>query len=100
MGKNNTTVLCIDDEEMIRLSIGDYLEDSGYTVLKAENGKVGLEMFREHRPDIVLVDLRMPEIDGLEVLATVREEAPEIPVIVVSGTGVIKDVIEALRLGA
>lgn len=65
MSKDNTTVLCIDDEEMIRLSISDYLEDSGYIVYQAENGKVGLEMFREKHPDIVLVDLRMPEIEGL-----------------------------------
>ncbi|MBD3307354.1 response regulator [candidate division KSB3 bacterium] len=95
-----TTVLCIDDEEMIRLSIADYLEDSGYQVHTAENGKAGLQMFREQSPAIVLVDLRMPEVDGLEVLATVRDESPEIPVIVVSGTGLIQDVVEALHLGA
>ena len=100
MSKTHDTVLCIDDEEMIRLSIGDYLEDSGYIVFKAENGKAGLEIFREKKPDIVLVDLRMPEVDGLEVLSTVRKDDPEIPVIVVSGTGVIKDVVEALHLGA
>ena len=100
MEKEHRRVLCIDDEEMIRLSIGDYLEDSGYDVLKAENGQVGLEMFRAKQPDIVLVDLRMPEIDGLEILAIIRREAPETPVIVVSGTGIIHDVIEALHLGA
>lgn len=100
MEKEHQRVLCIDDEEMIRLSIGDYLEDSGYEVLKAENGQEGLEVFRSGQPDIVLVDLRMPEIDGLEVLATIRREAPEIPVIVISGTGIIHDVIEALHLGA
>lgn len=100
MEKEPQKVLCIDDEELIRLSIGDYLEDSGYAVLKSENGQVGLEVFRAEQPDIVLVDLRMPGIDGLEVLATLRREAPEIPVIVISGTGVIHDVIDALRLGA
>lgn len=100
MERTDTTVLCIDDEAMIRMNIGDYLEDSNYTVYKAENGRVGLEIFQEKHPDIVLVDLRMPEIDGLEVLATISKEAPEIPVIVVSGAGLIHDVIEALRLGA
>ncbi len=100
MNKEVYTVLCIDDEKMIRLSIGDYLEDSGYVMHKAENGRIGLEMLRENLPDIILVDLRMPEVDGLEVLATVRKESPETPVIVVSGTGVIKDVVEALHLGA
>ena len=94
------TVLTIDDEEVIRRSFQAYLEDSGFRVLQAQNGRVGLDVFREHRPDIILVDLRMPEMDGLEVLATVVREAPEVPIIVVSGTGMIQDAIEALRLGA
>jgi PAS domain S-box-containing protein len=85
---------------MIRASIGDFLEDSGYEIILAADGREGLAAFRQHRPDAVLVDLRMPEIDGLEVLSAVREESPGTPVIVVSGTGVIGDVIEALRLGA
>lgn len=93
-------VLTIDDEELIRASIADYLEDSGFSVLQAENGRVGLELFRKEQPDIVLVDLRMPEIDGLDVLNTVTKESPETPIIVVSGTGIIQDVIDALRLGA
>jgi len=100
MNKEETRVLCIDDEEMIRITMKDYLEDSGYTVDEAENGKIGLEMFRQNPSDIMLVDLRMPEVDGLEVLATMRQEAPEVPVIVVSGTGMLSDVVEALRLGA
>ena len=98
--KKDTTVLTIDDEPLIRESITDYLEDSGFTVFQAENGKIGLELFRREKPDIVLVDLRMPEIDGLDVLTAVSKEAPGIPIIVVSGTGVIQDVIDALRLGA
>ena len=93
-------ILCIDDEKMIRTSIGDFLEDSGYEIILASDGREGLTAFRTHRPDAVLVDLRMPEIDGLEVLSAVRAESPDTPVIVVSGTGVIGDVIEALRLGA
>jgi diguanylate cyclase (GGDEF)-like protein/PAS domain S-box-containing protein len=94
------TVLTIDDEEVIRRSFQAYLEDSGFRVLQANNGRVGLDVYREHRPDIILVDLRMPEMDGLEVLATVVKESPELPIIVVSGTGMIQDAIEALRLGA
>jgi len=94
------TILTIDDEDVIRRSFQAYLEDSGFQVLQAQNGRIGLEVFREHHPDIILVDLRMPEMDGLEVLATVVREAPEVPIIVVSGTGMIQDAIEALRLGA
>jgi signal transduction histidine kinase len=98
--KKDVNILSIDDEALIRESITDYLEDSGYKVLQAENGKQGLEVFRKEHPDIILVDLRMPEIDGLDVLTAVTRESPGTPVIVVSGTGVIQDVIDALRLGA
>jgi len=100
MKKTSAKILCIDDEKMIRASIGDFLEDSGYAVTLASNGREGLDAFRRHKPDAVLVDLRMPEVDGLEVLSAVRIESPGTPVIVVSGTGVIADVIEALRHGA
>ncbi|NJB68414.1 putative two-component system response regulator [Desulfobaculum xiamenense] len=100
MNDETPTVLCIDDEDMIRQSIGDYLEDSGYRVLQANNGRTGLEVFRADPPDIILVDLRMPEMDGLEVLSHVTKEAPEVPILVVSGTGVLEDSIEALRRGA
>lgn len=100
MKPGDIRVLCIDDEEMIRITIGDYLEDFGYRILFAENGRTGLETFRQADVDVVLVDLRMPEVDGLEVLAAIRQESPETPVIVVSGTGVLNDVIEALHLGA
>ncbi len=98
--KSGVRVLIIDDDRVIRESISVFLEDSGFTILEAENGRIGLEIFRQKRPDIVLVDLRMPEVDGLEVLSAVTKEAPEIPIIVVSGTGVMQDAIEALRLGS
>ncbi|MCP4131448.1 MAG: response regulator [bacterium] len=100
MNSEDTTILTIDDEEAIRDSIASYLEYSDYRVLQAENGSVGLEVFRGEKPDLVLVDLRMPGINGMEVLSAIKEEAPEIPVIVISGTGIMGDVIRALRLGA
>lgn len=94
------TILTIDDERSIRLSLMAYLEDRGFNVIQAENGRVGLQMFNKHKPDLVLVDLRMPEVDGLDVLATIQKESPDTPLIVVSGTGTIADVVEAMRLGA
>lgn len=94
------TILIIDDETIVRESIATYLEDSGFQIFEAENGKIGIERFREIHPDIVLVDLRMPEMDGLDVLQIITKEAPETPIIVISGTGVLLDAIEALRLGA
>ncbi len=95
-----TTILTIDDEAVVRTTIRAYLEDYDYTVETAENGKVGLEIINKKHFDLVLVDLRMPEVDGLEVLSVLREKQPDLPIIVISGTGEIGDVVEALRLGA
>ena len=96
----NTSILVIEDEAVLRESMADYLEDRNFRVLTAENGRVGLEIFEREHPDLVLTDLRMPEVDGLEVLRRTGEISPETPLIVVSGTGRIGDSIQALRLGA
>jgi two-component system, sensor histidine kinase and response regulator len=93
-------ILIIEDEVHVRESIESFLSDLGYRVLQEEDGKKGLEAFRSQQPDIILVDLRMPFVDGLDVLAAVTKESPHTPIIVVSGTGVLQDAIEALRLGA
>ncbi|NJN45634.1 MAG: response regulator [Candidatus Competibacteraceae bacterium] len=94
------TVLTIDDERAVREIIAAYLEDSGFQVIQAQNGLQGIELCRSKQPDLVLCDLRMPEMDGLQVLTSMTQEFPEIPIIVVSGAGVIGDAIEALKLGA
>ncbi|MBU2627449.1 MAG: response regulator [Proteobacteria bacterium] len=93
-------ILVIDDEVYIRDSMIGFLEDFGYEVIEAENGRIGLELFEREMPDLVLCDLRMPEMDGLEVLASIREKASKTPIIIVSGAGNISDTVEALRLGA
>ncbi len=102
MTNNDPTckILIIEDETPIRLSMAAYLNDFGYQTVEAENGKIGLEVFRREAPDLVLLDLRMPEMDGLKVLSVLAVEAPDTPSIVVSGTGKIDDAIEALRSGA
>lgn len=94
------TILIIDDEAVVRRSFSYYLEDLDYTTIMAENGRIGVELFESNAIDLVLTDLRMPEMDGLEVLQRIRESSPETPIIVVSGTGVIGDAVEALRNGA
>ncbi len=93
-------ILTIDDEKNIRKSFRNFLEDYEYRVIEAENGQIGLELFKTEKPNLVLVDLRMPEIDGLEVLKEITNISPNTPIIVVSGTGIIGDAVEALRLGA
>ncbi|WP_444998180.1 response regulator [Aliikangiella sp. IMCC44359] len=93
-------ILVIDDEPLVRESVAIYLEDSGYQVIEAIDGQQGLEHFCEFSPDVVLCDLRMPGMDGLEVLRKINDMSPDTPIIIVSGAGQIHDVVEALRLGA
>ncbi|UTA48988.1 response regulator [Simiduia sp. 21SJ11W-1] len=93
-------LLIIDDDTIVRQSIVVYLADSGFEVIEAANGQQGLTLFFQETPDIVLTDLRMPGIDGLQVLRRIHEESPNTPVMVISGAGVVTDVVEALRLGA
>ncbi len=93
-------VVVIDDDTVVRRSITAYLEDLGYDVHEGTDGRTGLDLVRAVQPDAVLVDLRMPGIDGLDVLRELTAERPDMPTIVVSGTGVMQDAIEAVRRGA
>ncbi|KOR31273.1 hypothetical protein TI04_01745 [Achromatium sp. WMS2] len=90
----------MEDDEEVRYNIVSYLEDSGFTVIQEGDGARGLRLARRANPDLVLCDLCMPGTDGLTILRTLSQELPNLPLIVVSGTGVINDVVEALRCGA
>ncbi len=98
--RKSPVILTIDDEEDIRDSFRLFLEDFDFQVLEAENGRDGLEIFHREQPDLVLCDLRMPEVDGLEVLEHIKQTSPDTPVVVVSGTGIIGDAIDAIHKGA
>ncbi len=100
MHKVSATLLIIDDDEVVRESLAAYLEDSNFRVLQALNGLQGLQIFESEQPDLVICDLRMPQIDGLELIRRIRQTASETPIIVLSGAGVMSDAVEALRLGA
>lgn len=100
MHKVSATLLIIDDDEVVRESLAAYLEDSNFKVLQALNGLQGLQIFEREQPDLVICDLRMPQIDGLELIRRIRQTASETPIIVLSGAGVMSDAVEALRLGA
>ncbi len=100
MRLDNKNILLIDDEKFFRDSIRFFLEDCDYQILEAENGRIGIEMILQHKPDLVLMDLYMPEMTGLDVLVWAKENNIEIPIIIISGAGVIHDVAQALRQGA
>ncbi|MBB3102353.1 two-component system response regulator RssB [Azomonas macrocytogenes] len=100
MSKPHATLLIIDDDDVVRASLAAYLEDSGFRVLQAGSGARGLELYESEHPDLIICDLRMPQMDGLELICLLSERRSDIPVIVVSGAGVMTDAVEALRLGA
>lgn len=94
------TILVVDDDRIVRNSIKLFLEDFGYLVVEAENGQQGLDLVIKHHPDLLLLDLRMPGMNGLEVLDLVKNFETDLPVVVISGTGKIDDVVQALQKGA
>jgi serine phosphatase RsbU (regulator of sigma subunit) len=94
------TILVIDDDTQVRRAFCRMLERDGFRTVGAEDGRRGVAAFRESPPDAVVLDLRMPEMDGLEVLSVLVSESPETPVIVSSGEGTLRDAVEALRRGA
>lgn len=94
------SILIIDDEPSIRESLDGILEDEGYRTLLAETGEAGLALAREECPDLVLLDVWLPGIDGLETLSRLRESNPEQLVIMMSGHGTIETAVKATKLGA
>jgi len=100
MHKPSATLLIIDDDDVVRASLAAYLDDSGFRVLQASSGQEGMALFEAEQPDLVICDLRMPQMDGLELIRQISERQADLPVIVVSGAGVMSDAVEALRLGA
>jgi len=96
----NGRVLIIDDEAGIRSSLGGLLKDEDLQVYEAESGEEGLRLVEEHDPDLVLLDLLLSGIDGLEVLSRMGERGYYFPVIMMSGQANLDDAIQATRLGA
>ena len=95
-----TKILVIDDERSIRNTLKDILGFEGYIVEVAENGLFGIEMAKSNDFDIILCDIKMPEIDGIEVLEKIMEMKPETTVVMISGHGNIDTAVEAIKKGA
>lgn len=93
-------ILVVDDEESIRISLGGILEDEGYQVLNAENGADALDLIREEVPDLVLLDIWMPGMDGIQTLDRIRNLFPDLTVVMMSGHGTIETAVKATRMGA
>ena len=89
-------VLIVDDEEAVRSSLRMIFEYEGYEVLLAANGPAGLKMAEQESPDLVFLDIKMPQMDGLEVLKRLKAEEPSPPVVILSGHGTVKTAVEAV----
>lgn len=94
------TILVADDEVLARQSIAEVLREEGYRVYEAANGQAALDVLEEVEIDVVLSDLKMPGVDGLEVLRTVRDRYPQTMVLLMTAYASVETVVEALRLGA
>jgi CheY-like chemotaxis protein len=78
-------ILIIDDEITIQGLFRQFLESKGYDVSSASNGREGLRLMKQQQPDLVITDIMMPEMDGLEVVREIRKKHPELPVVAISG---------------
>jgi response regulator RpfG family c-di-GMP phosphodiesterase len=94
------TILLVEDDPFVRQSMSVFLKNIGYHVLQGKDGREGLELFTHEAPDLMILDLQMPGMSGLELLAAIKSDVSVIPTIVVSGTGSRDDVIDTLKLGA
>ena len=93
-------ILLVDDEEGIRKVLSISLTDIGYRVLASENGEEALKLFKEMQPQIVLTDIKMPGMDGIELLKKIKAESPDTEVIMITGHGDMELAIQSLKFDA
>lgn len=96
----SNSVLIIDDEPGILTTVANVLTDEGFTTLQAANGDKGLALFKEEQPDVVFLDIWLPDRDGLELLQELRDIDSRAPVIMISGHGTVSTAVKAIRMGA
>jgi len=93
-------ILVVDDDDAVRSALQEMLEDDGYHVMAVGSGEAALERIADHEFDLALIDLKMPGIGGIEVLAELRQQAPDTAAIVLTAHASLKTAVEALRQGA
>jgi two-component system, NtrC family, nitrogen regulation response regulator NtrX len=96
----NQQILVVDDEERIRQSLNGILRDEGYEVREAKDGAQALKQIESDSPDLILLDIWMPGMDGIETLGRIKEQSPQLPVIMISGHANIELAVKAAKLGA
>lgn len=94
------SVLVVDDEKLVRWSLRQKLEAGGYQVLEAENGEQAMALFQENMPDLVTLDIRLPDTSGLKLLLDMKRLAPGTPIVMITAYGAVDDAVKALQIGA
>ena len=97
MGDWHTRILLVDDEADVCVTLGALLERSGYAVTTADSGEQALQLLEQQTFDLLLTDLKMPGIDGIQVLAAAKQRQPDLPVIVLTGHGSLESAIDGLH---
>lgn len=100
MKQNSVRILIVDDEEYIRESLSRVMKTEGFKVQVAHNGDKGLKMIQEELPEVLLVDFKMPGMDGMEVLRRAKELYPDLPVILITAYADVQGAVDAMRAGA
>src|SRR5450432_1132099 len=95
-----SNILIIDDEKAIRKTLSEILSYEGYKIDEAGDGEEGFRKFREKEYDVILCDIKMPKMDGIEFLDKAKEANPDLPIIMISGHGTIETAVEAVKKGA
>jgi DNA-binding NtrC family response regulator len=95
-----SNILIIDDEKAIRKTLSEILSYEGYKIDEAGDGEEGFRKFREKEYDVILCDIKMPKMDGIEFLEKAKELNPDLPIIMISGHGTIETAVEAVKKGA
>ncbi|WP_431216772.1 response regulator [Puia sp. P3] len=95
-----SNILIIDDEKAIRKTLSEILSYEGYKIDEAGDGEDGLKKIKEKEYDVILCDIKMPKIDGIEFLEKAKETNPDVPIIMISGHGTIETAVEAVKKGA
>ena len=100
--KSAPIVLIVDDDKFTQMLINDIVSTENYSVLYASSGIEALKTLRKHKPDIILMDMNMPSLDGVETIRRIKDSPKfsSIPIIMVTGNNAKKDVIESLKAGA
>jgi len=93
-------VLIIDDEPLMRMSISDALKEDGYEVMSTASGREGVQLAKDGSFDVVITDLRLPDLDGIEVLKSCKKASPETMVVLITAYGAVETAVEAMKYGA